>query len=108
MQCARCQCTDESPCEGGCSWVEPDLCSSCVPTIRQLLECADAEMEMAQRARNLDDSASAERHVIASAVFRIGAAIAARAGLQLPGVLIDTGDLGDLADGVSPGLVLPR
>ena len=27
--CRVCGCTDERPCPGGCSWVEPDLCSRC-------------------------------------------------------------------------------
>lgn len=29
-QCRVCGCTDNDACEDGCSWVEPDLCSSCV------------------------------------------------------------------------------
>lgn len=29
-RCRVCGCTDLCACEGGCSWVEPDLCSSCV------------------------------------------------------------------------------
>lgn len=27
--CRVCGCTDDTPCEGGCYWVEPDLCSAC-------------------------------------------------------------------------------
>lgn len=27
--CRVCGCTEERACEGGCSWVEPDLCSAC-------------------------------------------------------------------------------
>lgn len=27
--CRGCGCTDDSACEGGCSWTEPDLCSRC-------------------------------------------------------------------------------
>ncbi|SDU42173.1 hypothetical protein [Jiangella alkaliphila] len=27
--CRECGCTDDDACEGGCSWVEPDLCSTC-------------------------------------------------------------------------------
>jgi hypothetical protein len=27
--CRRCGCTDNSACEGGCWWVEEDLCSAC-------------------------------------------------------------------------------
>ena len=27
--CRICGCTDEAGCAGGCSWVEPDLCSEC-------------------------------------------------------------------------------
>jgi hypothetical protein len=30
-QCRSCGCTDERLREGGCSWVETDLCSACVP-----------------------------------------------------------------------------
>jgi hypothetical protein len=29
--CQKCGCTDARACEGGCSWVEDDLCSRCVP-----------------------------------------------------------------------------
>lgn len=29
--CRVCGCTEEAGCEGGCTWVEDDLCSSCVP-----------------------------------------------------------------------------
>lgn len=28
--CRGCGCTEDEACEGGCSWVDPDLCSSCV------------------------------------------------------------------------------
>lgn len=27
--CQRCGCSDQDACLGGCSWVEPDLCSNC-------------------------------------------------------------------------------
>lgn len=27
--CRECGCTDDYACEGGCYWVEPDLCSAC-------------------------------------------------------------------------------
>lgn len=29
--CRECGCTQESGCAGGCSWIEPDLCSACAP-----------------------------------------------------------------------------
>lgn len=29
--CRVCSCTDWDACEGGCSWVEKDLCSACAP-----------------------------------------------------------------------------
>jgi len=29
VTCRECGCTDEEPCEGGCSWVEEGLCSRC-------------------------------------------------------------------------------
>lgn len=28
-KCRECGCTEEEACEGGCEWVEPDLCSAC-------------------------------------------------------------------------------
>ena len=28
--CRVCGCSNEDPCEGGCQWVEEDLCSACV------------------------------------------------------------------------------
>lgn len=28
--CARCHCTDDWACDGGCWWAAPDLCSRCV------------------------------------------------------------------------------
>lgn len=28
--CRECGCTDDAACEGGCTWVEEDLCSACV------------------------------------------------------------------------------
>lgn len=28
--CRKCGCTDERACDGGCHWIEPDLCSACV------------------------------------------------------------------------------
>jgi hypothetical protein len=30
QKCRICGCTDNKACEGGCSWVEPDLCSACL------------------------------------------------------------------------------
>jgi hypothetical protein len=30
-QCRACGCTDNFACDGGCSWIETDLCSACVP-----------------------------------------------------------------------------
>jgi len=27
--CRECGCTDEYGCDGGCEWIEPDLCSAC-------------------------------------------------------------------------------
>jgi hypothetical protein len=30
--CWQCGCTDDHACEGGCYWIEPDLCSACAKT----------------------------------------------------------------------------
>jgi hypothetical protein len=32
-RCRVCDCTDDRACEGGCSWVEADLCSACVGAV---------------------------------------------------------------------------
>ncbi|HEX3539613.1 MAG TPA: hypothetical protein VHT75_04140, partial [Acidimicrobiales bacterium] len=32
--CRACGCTDAEACDGGCSWVEDDLCSECLDTPR--------------------------------------------------------------------------
>lgn len=31
--CRQCGCTDERACAGGCSWVDVDLCSACLPVM---------------------------------------------------------------------------
>lgn len=31
--CRTCGCTDQWACEGGCEWIDADLCSTCDPTI---------------------------------------------------------------------------
>lgn len=28
-KCRICECTENDPCEGGCAWAEPNLCSTC-------------------------------------------------------------------------------
>ena len=43
MTCRECGCTDDNPCDGGCSWVEEDLCSNCVPLNIELVEPEKAE-----------------------------------------------------------------
>ncbi len=30
MVCLGCGCSEDNPCEGGCVWATPDLCSRCV------------------------------------------------------------------------------
>lgn len=34
--CRSCGCTDQWACEGGCEWIDADLCSTCDPTIIRL------------------------------------------------------------------------
>lgn len=36
--CRVCGCTNETPCEDGCWWIEPDLCSSCRPATPERLD----------------------------------------------------------------------
>lgn len=33
--CRICGCTDDKPCEGGCTWSEPDLCSRCYHSVHR-------------------------------------------------------------------------
>jgi hypothetical protein len=35
--CRMCGCTNDNACEPPCHWVEPDLCSSCVPKTALLI-----------------------------------------------------------------------
>lgn len=34
-KCRVCGCTEDNACEGGCYWVEEDLCSKCAEKIRE-------------------------------------------------------------------------
>jgi hypothetical protein len=40
VACRVCRCTEERGCEEGCWWVQPGLCSSCVPAVR-VTKCPD-------------------------------------------------------------------
>lgn len=31
QQCRACGCTENCACDGGCGWIEDDLCSACAP-----------------------------------------------------------------------------
>lgn len=33
--CKHCGCTDGDPCEGGCEWVKPGVCSNCMDVEKQ-------------------------------------------------------------------------
>lgn len=37
--CRVCGCTQDNACKGGCSWIEPDLCSSCAESVCYSQEC---------------------------------------------------------------------
>jgi hypothetical protein len=47
--CRWCQCTDDTPCANGCSWVErtQTLCSECVP-LDKALETRAGRRELAE------------------------------------------------------------
>lgn len=47
-RCRECGCTDNNACEGGCYWVEDDLCSSCADKMRQIdnAELVEADVIM--------------------------------------------------------------
>jgi hypothetical protein len=40
--CRECGCSNLSACEGGCWWVEDDLCSSCAEAAARPVEGGDA------------------------------------------------------------------
>lgn len=54
--CRVCGCTDDHACEGGCYWVEPDLCSRCAEIIEQE-EKEEAGEEPIQEAAPTGDAA---------------------------------------------------
>jgi hypothetical protein len=39
-KCRVCGCTNEQACPGGCSWVEPDLCSACAPAAHSIIRAS--------------------------------------------------------------------
>ncbi|GGR62654.1 hypothetical protein GCM10008959_25860 [Deinococcus seoulensis] len=44
--CRTCGCTDQWACEGGCDWIDEDLCSTCDPSVVSMLNrasCVGAE-----------------------------------------------------------------
>ncbi|GAA5437675.1 MarR family transcriptional regulator [Deinococcus aquaticus] len=44
--CRTCGCTDQWACEGGCEWIEEDLCSACDPSVVSLINrvsCVSAD-----------------------------------------------------------------
>lgn len=44
--CRTCGCTDQWACEGGCEWIEEDLCSTCDPSVVSLINrvsCVSAD-----------------------------------------------------------------
>jgi hypothetical protein len=41
-KCKYCGCTDGHACTGGCSWVLPDVCSSCIVTTGRLKKFVEA------------------------------------------------------------------
>ena len=44
--CRICGCTDSKACEGGCSWVLPEICSKCVTeTVPECIEALVAIIE---------------------------------------------------------------
>ena len=51
QRCRVCGCTETCACEGGCWWVEPDLCSACQPPGREPTRCNYA---IEQRLRLID------------------------------------------------------
>jgi transcriptional regulator with XRE-family HTH domain len=51
--CRVCGCTDEAACEGGCYWIEPDLCSACA--VAEGIPPDEPEWRKRQRVRDLED-----------------------------------------------------
>ena len=40
-ECLCCGCTQNNACEGGCSWITPDLCSSCADLFKDEIALID-------------------------------------------------------------------
>lgn len=65
--CRVCGCTDDHACEGGCSWIENDLCSKCAEEIEQNpnddLEQSETKVDKAseEESVNQDWHSGAER-----------------------------------------------
>ena len=51
--CRICGCTEDNACEGGCSWVEVDLCSACADK-EEVEESEDSEDENGEEATKQD------------------------------------------------------
>ena len=44
-RCVVCSCTEDRACRGGCSWVAPGLCSSCIPTPASLMRAGQEALD---------------------------------------------------------------
>lgn len=44
MTCKRCGCTETTPCPGGCAWILPDLCTSCLTSSEAAIDKAYASL----------------------------------------------------------------
>jgi hypothetical protein len=64
QRCRICECTETDSCVGPCSWVEPDLCSTCAETLIAIVEyCTDAG-PAARRAEAYGGSVAISRLII--------------------------------------------
>jgi hypothetical protein len=56
MTCRGCGCTDDRPCEGGCSWAAPNVCSRCIEDCAAEIAVAEvAALGLALRSRDFPE-----------------------------------------------------
>lgn len=94
--CRICECTDLDPCEGGCCWVEEDLCSQCVGADLEPQEPTLEELEAEEAALLAREIADDEAHA--------AAADAREAGLPPTEPPADYGEAANLAARTYPEL----
>jgi hypothetical protein len=69
-KCRVCGCTDERACPGGCSWVEPELCSACSGAAKDTIQVLTRILKVARRTEASDESGYAAIETLARGLSR--------------------------------------